>query len=133
MTFRLRRRLPRPVGYWLGCQPLKLDRPFCAKASRYNFSVGQFVGHLSHLLGADFRQQRQDGLPKGMARLLGLAVYQVADRCLSASAFGRYLWLRQLAVTLDVGDDDVPLHLHIITDLRYFYNGVLIPLFRILS
>lgn len=54
-----------------------------------------------------------------MPGFFGVANSKIANSCLSTTASFGYLWLRQFAVTHYVGDDDFPVHLQNITEIRY--------------
>ena len=91
----------------------------------------QLRGAVGICLGiSDAPMHSQQGFTKGMPRLLSLPTSKIADGCLSAATLHSDLWLRQLAVTLNVGNDVFPVHCTRITDFRYKCNGFLITLFR---
>ncbi len=81
----------------------------------------QSDAHLSHRLCfiAYCIQQGQQGCTKLIVWLLGFSKRQFTNGCLAApNCFGD-LWLRHLAVTLDVGNNVFPVHGESITGLRY--------------
>lgn len=65
-----------------------------------------------------------------IAWLFGRAIHKVTDRGLAAAHLFSDLWLRHLAVTLDVGNNVFPFHAAMITAFRYFANAFLLSLFR---
>jgi hypothetical protein len=69
-------------------------------------------------------------LTQRVAWLLGLSTRKITDGCLTTSTLKSDLRLRQLAVTLNFGNDDFPVHCKRITDFRYLCNGFLITLSR---
>ena len=97
------------------------------------FALGLFISGLDQFgLGHSIKDCNQC-FAKRMPWLFRFPAGEVADGCLSTTALHSDLRLRQLAVTLDFGNDVFPVHSPIITDFRYLANGFLIPVFRRLS
>ncbi len=75
-------------------------------------------------------KQLNQSSPKRISRLFGCTIHEITDRGLpTPNSFGD-LWLRHLAVTLDVGNNVFPVHAATITGFRYVENVFLISLFR---